>query len=248
VTTPSSNHQPAESTLALLRRYRWDLLVAAVAATVVILDQITKALVLARFSGVHVDDVISVVGNIIVFEYDQNRGAAFSSFTHSPVLLTILILIALGVISWLYWSTRDRANLWLKITFGLIIGGAIGNLIDRFRLGYVVDFIHFQLPAIHYSFYVFNIADSGISIGIVALALLFWLMPRQEAIPEVPPLASEAPSSRAVKTEIKPAHATRTEVAKPKPSVKTPATVKARSATPSSRAHAKSSTKRRKRQ
>lgn len=185
--TPPPGKARVSVALSSQDQARWDLRVLAIGALIVILDQITKALITAHFSGSHLYDIVPVIDHIIVFEYDRNTGAAFSSFTHSPLLLTFLILIALGVIGWLYWSTRPRANPWLKITFGLILGGAVGNLIDRFRLGYVVDFVHFQIPALGFSFAVFNVADSGISIGIVALAVIFWLMPRQEPIPEAAP-------------------------------------------------------------
>jgi signal peptidase II len=160
-------------------RVRWDLIVAAIALGVIIIDQFTKALVLGHFRGQHAFDVVPVIGNIITLENYGNTGAAFSSFTKSPGLLAFLILVAIGVIGWMYWSTRPRGNPWLKATFGLIIGGAVGNLIDRVRLGYVVDFVHFQIPAIHYDFAVFNMADSAICIGVVALGIIFWTLPRE---------------------------------------------------------------------
>jgi len=124
---------------------------------------------------------VHIIGNILTLENLGNRGAAFSSFTQSPGVLAFLILVAIGVIGWMYWSTRPRNNPWLKATFGLIIGGALGNLLDRVRLGYVVDFVHFQIPAIHFDFAVFNMADSAISIGVVALAIIFWTLPRENA-------------------------------------------------------------------
>jgi signal peptidase II len=168
-----------QETLSAEARVRWDLIVAAIALGVIIIDQFTKALVLGHFKGQHAFDVVPIFGNILTLENWGNPGAAFSSFTQSPGLLAFLILIAVGVIGWMYWSTRPRDNPWLKATFGLIIGGAVGNLIDRLRLGYVVDFVHFQLPAIHFDFAVFNMADAAISIGVVALAIIFWTLPRE---------------------------------------------------------------------
>lgn len=175
--------EPAR-TLTAEGQVRWDLIVAGVAVVVILIDQITKALVHAHFSGKHLFDMVPVIGNIISLEYDENRGAAFSSFTDSPLLLGFLITIAVAVIAYMYWTNRERDYPLLKVTFGMIAGGAVGNLIDRMRLGYVTDFIHFQLPAIHRDFFIFNIADSAISIGVVLLAFVFWTLPREE--PQAP--------------------------------------------------------------
>lgn len=173
-----------QETLTPQGQTRWDLIVGAIALGVILIDQFTKHLVVAHFSGQHKYDVVPIFGKILSLEYTGNRGAAFSSFTSSPGLLAFLIAVAVGVIGWLYWSTRPRNNPWLKATFGMIIGGAVGNLIDRVRLGYVVDFIHFQIPAIGFDFAIFNVADSAISVGVVLLAIIFWTLPR-EADPEV---------------------------------------------------------------
>ena len=205
---------------------RWDLIVAGIAVLVIIIDQITKALIHARFAGSHVFDVVPIIGNNLTLVFDKNKGAAFSSFTNSPVLLGLLIFIAVGVIAYMYWMNRSRDYPLLKVTFGLIAGGAVGNLIDRVRLGYVTDFIHFQLPSLHFDFAIFNIADSAISIGIVSLAYVFWTLPR-EAIPgpgeDAPsdasttrqPLATPAtpekpPTSSATKVSVHPAKSAKT--------------------------------------
>jgi signal peptidase II len=169
-----------------------------VALVVVLLDQLTKALVKAHFGGAHIADVVPVIGNYLTIIYDENTGAAFSSFTQSPVLLGFLILIACGVIGWLYWSLRSRNNPLLRVTFGMIIGGAIGNLIDRLHYGYVVDFVHFQLPSVHFDFAIFNVADAGISVGVLMLALIFWTLPRESE----PALAPNAGSDAATPNDV----------------------------------------------
>lgn len=192
----------AKDTLAPEMQARWDLVVVGIAVLLVIIDQFTKHLVVAHFSGAHKFDVVPVLGNILSFQYLGNTGAAFSSFTTQPLVLGFLILVAVGVIVWLYATTRARANPLLKVTFGLIFGGAVGNLIDRVRLGYVVDFIHFQLPSIHFDFAVFNMADAGISVGVVLLALIFWTMPREHE-PE-PGLAETGTSGMAHAVPSKP--------------------------------------------
>ena len=192
--SPSIKAPDTHETLSAPMQVRWDLIVAAIALVWVLLDQFTKHLIVAHFSGQHIADIVPVIGTIITFEYFGNKGAAFSSFTNSPGVLAFLILVAVGVIAWLYWSTRARANPWLKVTFGLIFGGAIGNLIDRVRLGYVVDFIHFQLPSLHFDFFVFNVADTGISVGVVMLAIIFWMMPREPVSQDDAAFAPDGPT------------------------------------------------------
>ncbi len=200
--TKPRDQQVSTAPLDSAAQMRWHGIVVLITLGVIILDQITKALVVAHFTGAHRYDIVPVIDHLVTFEYVQNTGAAFSSFTHSPALLAVLILIALGVIGWLYWSTRERAIPALKIVFGLILGGALSNnLLDRPRLGYVVDFVHFQIPAIHFDFAVFNLADACISLGVIALALIFWVMPRETPNPEV---ASPSGSSAASSVEIPP--------------------------------------------
>lgn len=157
---------------------RWDLIVAAIAVLVVVLDQISKVLVVDHFHTCYSNASVPIIGNILTLQYVCNQGTAFSLFYGSKVVY-FLIAVAAGVIVWLYISTRLRPNPWLKVTFGMIIGGAIGNIIDRVVLGYVRDFIYFQLPAINFHFDIFNIADSSIVVGMIALALIFWTLPRE---------------------------------------------------------------------
>ena len=158
-----------------------DLLTGLVGVVVILVDQGTKALVISRFAGIHQEDVVPVFGNVLTIIYLQNTGSAFSAFENSPVLLAVLIFIACSVIGWLYWSQRMHPHPWRSLAFGLIIGGALGNLIDRVRLGYVVDFIHFQLTSIHFNFAVFNAADSSIDLGIFILILSMWKSFRSSA-------------------------------------------------------------------
>lgn len=189
--------------LAPEERLRWDFIMGAIALAVLILDQVTKMLVVNHFKGAHAADITPIIGNVIVFQYLGNSGAAFSSFAQSPLLLGFLILVACGVIGWLYWSMRSRANPWLRVAFGLVGGGAVGNLLDRIRLGYVVDFIHFQLPSVNFSFAVFNVADAGISVGVVLLAIIFWTLPREPEAPLAEPRATATTTSETPKSTTK---------------------------------------------
>jgi signal peptidase II len=151
-----------------------DLLTGLVGVCVILVDQGTKALVVSHFAGIHQGDVVPVFGNVLTIIYLQNTGSAFSAFQNSPVILAVLILLACSVLLWLYWTQRAHPRFLRNLAFGLVIGGAVGNLIDRVRLGYVVDFVHFQLTAIHFNFAVFNAADAVIDIGIVFLVISLW--------------------------------------------------------------------------
>ncbi len=151
---------------------RNDVVMVAVGVLLIVLDQLVKHWITGYFTtGGRIDSAVPIVGNILELIYVKNTGVAFS-FLQGQAILYVLIAIAVAVIGWLYWRNRNTGSLLLKVTFGLIIGGALGNLIDRLRLGYVVDFIHFQIPAINFNFAVFNVADSGISIGVILLIFL----------------------------------------------------------------------------
>ncbi len=150
-----------------------DALALLTAIIVVVLDQWTKAWVVANL--IENGPRISLIGNYLVLYYIRNNGAAFSLFANS-VALIILIAVAVGVVSYLYLRMLNTGPLGYKLIFGLIIGGAVSNLIDRaHHSGYVVDFISFSIPQIGFYFAIFNLADAAISVGVFLLfvALLF---------------------------------------------------------------------------
>ena len=154
--------------MSLARRN--DLIMVATGILVIVLDQLVKQWITQYFTKWRATS-IPILGSILELIYVQNRGVAFS-LLEGRESLYVLIAIAVAVIVWLYWRLRNSGSLLIKVTFGLIIGGAIGNLIDRLRLGYVVDFIHFQIPSIGFSFAVFNVADSSISVGVILLIVV----------------------------------------------------------------------------
>ncbi|MEJ6482814.1 signal peptidase II [Nostoc punctiforme UO1] len=127
------------------------------------LDQITKYWVVQTFS---LGQTVPLLTGIFHFTYVTNTGAAFSLLSGKVEWLrwlsfgVSLVLIALALFG-------PTLNLWDQLGYGLILGGAMGNGIDRFVLGHVVDFLDFRLI----SFPVFNVADSFISIGIVFLLI-----------------------------------------------------------------------------
>jgi signal peptidase II len=155
------------------RRARlYDALALLTVIVVVVLDQWTKALIVAYLSPPGSKPIIPLVGKYLVIDYIQNRGAAFGLFANNAILV-VLIAVAIGVVSYLYIRMLNSGPLFYKIVFGMIIGGALGNLIDRAQhSGYVVDFISFRIPEINYYFAIFNIADACISVGVFLLFVL----------------------------------------------------------------------------
>lgn len=136
-----------------------------------ILDQITKALVLKYLPLYHSKQVIP---GLFSLTHVHNKGGAFSLFAGTDFvwlryfLFILAPLLAMGLIFYLFKNT-SRTDTWLRGGLSLIFGGAIGNLVDRFRFGEVVDFLDFYIGSYHWP--VFNIADSAVTIGIGIFAL-----------------------------------------------------------------------------
>ncbi|HET7031067.1 MAG TPA: signal peptidase II [Candidatus Limnocylindrales bacterium] len=144
-------------------RRRW-LLFTALAATVVVADQLAKALVTTQLRpGQSVD----VIGDLVRIVFGQNTGALFGLFKDNAVMFGLVSIAVIGLIVAYHW--KAAAGLYLTITLGLLLGGAIGNMLDRLRLGYVVDFVDAGLGSLR--FYTFNVADSAISLAILLLLI-----------------------------------------------------------------------------
>jgi len=172
------------------RRARiYDVLALLVVVIIVGMDQWTKALVVDHLSPYDTGPKIYLIGQYLLLFYIRNNGAAFSLFANSIVLVGLIIL-AVGAISYMYARMINTGSLAIKLIFGMIVGGALGNIIDRVRhAGYVVDFIAFRIPQIGFYFAIFNIADAAISVGVFLLfiALLFGSFRRPRAAPHTPP-------------------------------------------------------------
>ena len=146
-----------------------DALALLTVIVVIALDQWTKALVVEHLSPADSGRIIPVIGEYLTLYYIRNSGAAFGLFANT-ITLVVLIAVAVGLISYLYLRMLNSGPLAYKLIFGLVIGGAAGNLIDRAQhSGYVVDFIFFRIPQIGFHFYIFNIADAAISVGVFLL-------------------------------------------------------------------------------
>ena len=150
----------------------------ATAAVVVILDQLSKAAVLAFFAARGLGDRESVT-SFFNLALTYNRGISFGLFNGGAGLNALVFSLAAAAIVavLLYWLSRVVSP-FLAVAIGLIIGGAIGNVIDRLRLGAVVDFLDFHVGYLHWP--AFNLADGAICIGVAAM-LLDGLLLRREA-------------------------------------------------------------------
>lgn len=134
------------------------------AGLVLALDQLTKAAVSGRLA---LSEPVPVLGDFLRLTLVHNRGAAFGLFPGSPVPFIIVSALAIAVV--LYLFARDAyRSLWSRLLLGCILGGALGNLIDRIRWGFVVDFIEVGIG--RYRWPVFNVADSAVTLGVLFLA------------------------------------------------------------------------------
>ncbi|MBN1494053.1 MAG: signal peptidase II [Candidatus Omnitrophica bacterium] len=140
--------------------------IVAVACMIVIVDQISKYLASDFFSQ-HARS-IPLIPNIFHLTYVENTGIAFGMFKEHPNLLVAIIAISLLFITYYAIKTHQGRTLFF-VSYGFTLGGAFGNIIDRLRLGFVVDFLDFRIWP------VFNLADTFISVGVglIILDMLF---------------------------------------------------------------------------
>ena len=131
------------------------------AVAVIALDQLTKALARDSISGGNDDQLL---GGLIKFVDVRNSGVAFGQLSGGGIIVGVVVALALIALLWYFLSHLGTPLIWLAT--GLVIGGAIGNIIDRVREGAVTDFI--KLP--HWP--AFNFADAAITIGVIALVVL----------------------------------------------------------------------------
>lgn len=161
-------------------RARWPIFVG-LAGLIVIVDQLTKAWLVSFLDP---GERTSIIGELLRLVHSQNSGALFGLFKDQALLFGLVSIGVVGLIVWFHGSSGR--NTLLSIALGLLLGGAIGNMIDRFRLGYVIDWVDVGIGDLR--FYTFNVADSAISVSILLLILTAFLPARP---------AAEAPTQRA---------------------------------------------------
>ncbi len=139
-------------------------MIAALTLIIITLDQATKFLV-----SNHSDKLpIEVVKGIFAIALVRNKGAAFGILQNQAAFFIAIAVVTITII--IFMLRRKTSGALLKVSLALILGGAIGNLIDRIRFGYVIDFLDFKIWP------VFNIADSAVTIGagLLVLCILFF--------------------------------------------------------------------------
>jgi signal peptidase II len=145
------------------------LLCLGLAFAVVVLDQWTKRIAEERLRDGEARSVpVPLTGDFLRLTYVENRGAAFGLLQDQTALFVLVGLVVIGVIAASY-RHLPRTGLVVHLALGLQLGGAVGNLIDRMRQGYVVDFVDFGYHSNWWP--VFNVADSAIVVGVALLAL-----------------------------------------------------------------------------
>ncbi len=160
-----------------VRDMRW--LMAVIAVAVIVLDRVSKIWIVSHIQS---GNAIVVIPKVFRLTHVLNSGAAFSMFetSPSPVLVRNLLIafsvVAVLVVLALLWKMGRTVSV-TSVALALILGGAIGNLYDRWRLHYVVDFL--EVHIVHYHWPDFNVADSAIVVG-ACLLLLELLRPQKK--------------------------------------------------------------------
>jgi signal peptidase II len=149
---------------------------AVLTGGILLVDQVTKTRVAATLNLYESWAPVPALQDIFTITYTQNTGAAFSMLPQGRLLFTVLAIIATLVIGGIYFRLPDGT--WsLRLALSIILGGVLGNLIDRVRLGYVVDFLHIHgLP-------IFNVADIALVGGAGLLLLITYVQERRANSP-----------------------------------------------------------------
>lgn len=143
------------------------------------IDQITKYLITKNFA---LGQSKPIIKNIFELNYVQNEGAAWGMLSGKQVLFFVLTLIVISVCAYIYGRTyKLKKYKLLRITLIVLVAGALGNMIDRVKNGYVVDFFYFK-PI---DFPVFNVADIYVVISMIALFVLIIFVYSNDEIDEI---------------------------------------------------------------
>lgn len=134
-----------------------------IALIVLFLDQITKFLV---SNLLNLDKSLKIISGFFSLTYTRNYGAAWSMMWDKRIILIIISLVALVLVSYIIYKEK-KLTLYKNIYYGFLIGGIVGNLLDRIIHGYVIDFLDFNIFG--YNFPIFNLSDSFIVIGVLLI-------------------------------------------------------------------------------
>jgi len=136
-----------------------------IVCSIIIFDQLTKRLVA---SMMELGQSVTLINNFLYLTYVRNPGAAFGMFPYQTAFF-IAITLVVAVLILYYYRYLSEDHRWMRLGLSLQLGGALGNLIDRVTVAYVIDFINFIVwPP------VFNLADAAIVLGIGIFLVAFW--------------------------------------------------------------------------
>jgi signal peptidase II len=168
--------------------------VVIAASVALVADIVSKVIIVATITAGH--RPVRVLGGVVSLVQERNSGAAFSVGTGATIVLTVISVTVVVIIA---RTARRLTSSWWAVSLGLVLGGALGNLVDRFfrapapGRGHVVDWI-----AVHtidgYQYPIFNIADSAIVCGAV-IAVVLSVLGIEFRAPELPAVSSEEPDS-----------------------------------------------------
>lgn len=152
--TPAPSPRPAE-------RPAWAVFLG-LAATIAVADQVTKAWLTSFLAP---GESVAVLGDLVRLVHSQNNGGLFGVLRGQALVFGLVSIVVIALI--VVYHARTPGGRYLSITLGLLLGGAIGNLIDRLRLEHVVDFVDIGIGGLRW--YTFNVADAAISFALVLL-------------------------------------------------------------------------------
>jgi signal peptidase II len=166
------------------KRRRWALF-GGTAMVVLILDQLTKTWVDASFERAADGGSTELIGDLVRISKVYNDGAIFGFLDASAMIMALLSVVVVVGVVWYEWRHGFGLGPLVSVGLGLLTGGAIGNLIDRVRFGYVIDFVDMGIGDLRW--YIWNISDAAVFLGIMALFVAALLGDRA---PGVKPRAS----------------------------------------------------------
>lgn len=145
----------------MARRPHW-VAFLGLAAVIIAVDQLTKAWLVSFLAP---GQFVNVLGDWLRLVHSQNSGGLFGLLKGQALPFGLVSLVVVGLL--VLYHARATPNRYVSITLGLLLGGALGNLIDRLRIGYVVDFVDAGIGSLRW--YTFNVADTAISFAILLL-------------------------------------------------------------------------------
>ena len=168
--------------------HRSILVAVVVIPTIIILDQITKSMIWNRYGPGGDAIEAEYLGGLLTLHFVRNTGAAFGLFQGQTGILTVAIFVAIGFLV-AFFIKNARESALIALALSLLVGGAVGNLIDRVQHGYVIDWI--KLP----NWPSFNVADSSITVGVILLFVTIIVQDMQEGARQVREREASGPAA-----------------------------------------------------